>query len=312
MIGFASRETHSVKRALCLSLFALWAVACVGCGNSIFGHAITIGGTVVVANVSGGAVNPTSTVVPNAKVWLEQQSHQASRQGGGTVTVENVIQMTQSDSSGKFQFGVVPEGTYEIVAAVASMPGNGKPSNATIATAIQQASSGGPNNLTIPLVAEAGNAAVIQGLFTTTSPSGQGATISYAGVQAFAPPGGGTVQALVPFFDGLSQPVPPAINTSLSPGTGCTALSTCPFGTNCACYQIGLPASNPVVGTANLDGTGYAVPAAGQAIYSMDAAATVIGGSAADCVPGELVSSSFAAGSGGTTIAPQLDFIGCS
>ncbi len=228
------------------------------------------------------------------------------------MTVENVIQTTQSDSQGKFQFGFVPEGTYEIVAAVASMPGSENPSNATIATGVTETPSGGPNNLTIPLVTESGSAAVIQGIFTTTSVSGQGATISYAGVQAFTPPGGGTVQALIPFFDALSQPVPPAINTSLSPGTGCTALSTCPFGTNCACYQIGLPASNPVVGSANTDGSGYAPPAAGQAIYSMDASATVIGGSAADCLPSELVSASFSAGSGGTTVAPELDFTGCS
>ena len=273
------------------------AMACVGCGGrGLFGRASSpIGGTVVVANVSGGAVNPTSTVVPNAKVWLEQQSHSAARQGDGTVTVENVIQTTQSDSTGKFQFGLVVQGTYEIVASVASMPGGGNPSNATIATGVTEASSGSPNNLTIPLVAESGSAAVIQGIFTTTSISGQGATISYAGVQAFTPPGGGTVQALIPFFDTLSSPVPPAINTSLSPGTGCTALSTCPFGTNCACYQIGLPASNPVVGAANSGGTGYAVPAAGQVIYSIDAPATVIGGSTADCSPSELVSPSFSA-----------------
>jgi len=315
-----SRTSWFVTRALWLSVCALTAVAYAGCGGTgLFGSGSTqIGGTVVVGTTSvsvvagtasGGSVTPSSTVVPGATVWLEQQSRGVVVAGGfafGTVLVamvENLIDTTTADSKGKFKFNVVPQGTYEIVADVASMPTNENPSNATITTGVRVTSSGGPGNLMIPLVAESGSSALVQGLFSTNGLSS--ATISYIGGQFFNG-SNGEVLALIPLlnFSGI-----PSTPTGLNPGTNCTGALPCPFGTLCACYLISLPASNPVTGAANSSGTGYSWSSSGSVVYSVDAAAAL--GSAQDCNPSELVSTSFTVASGATTTAPEIDFTGC-
>ncbi|HTY55165.1 MAG TPA: hypothetical protein VMB26_08195, partial [Candidatus Binataceae bacterium] len=213
-------------------------------------------------------------------------------------------------SNGTFTFLPVGNGTYEIVADVGSVPSVGTPSNATIATSIT-VNSGAPTNLMIPLVAESGSAATVQGLFTTSPITSSGPAVSYIGVQSFTIPGGGTVLAQIPFYNGGTPPTPVINNTTAFPGANCTGVAPliCPGGTLCACYLIILPASNPVVGEANSTGNGYAVPAAGQAAYFMDAFTSI--GSSAACSPNEFVSTGFAAGSGVTTTAPELDFSNC-
>lgn len=270
-------------------------------------------------------MTPTGTVVPGATVRLESQQPSVIPWGLGTVLVvhwRNQTQTITADSNGQFQFGSVPKGTYAIVADVASMPTTKTPSNVTIAVDIQVTSSGGPGNLTIPLVAESGSAALIEGLFSTASASLQGATIKYS-VQAYGTLGPPFVflgypllgpLASVPFFTALSSPATAVITTGPSPGTNCSGSLTCPIGTFCACYLIGLPGDNPVIGVADSSGAGYfAVPPSGQADYVIDAAATVIGSSnTADCSPSGWVTPSFAAASGVTTTAPEIDFTGCN
>jgi len=301
-------------QALTLCACILMAVAYLGCGDSgIFGHGSNsqIGGTVVVATVSGSGVTPTSTVVPGATVWLEQQSRVVNSQGGGSVLVENLIQTTSTTTNGQFQFSAMPNGTYEIVADVGSMPTTKAPSNATISTGIVVNSSGAPSNLKIPLVADIGSAASIQGLFTTSPITSQGPSINYAGVQSYTIPGSNAILAEIPFFSGGVPSSPSIPNTGPFPGANCGGVSPllCPGGTLCACYLIVLPASNPVVGAATSGGTGYSVPAVGQASYAIDAAAAI--GSSEACDPNELVSTGFVAGSGGTTTAPEIDLINC-
>src|SRR5262249_7974882 len=78
-----------------------------------------IAGTVVVGTVSGTSVTvPGSSVrVPNAVVWLEQQSQSVTVQGSSTPdTVETFIGSNVTDAAGHFQFCPVAAGNYEIVA----------------------------------------------------------------------------------------------------------------------------------------------------------------------------------------------------
>ena len=286
-----------------------------------------IAGNVVLASVAGTAVavpTPSASPVPGANVWLEQQSHPAAvgtpSAGASQVTVENLIQTTLTDTNGHFAFCPVATGTYELVANAESLPGGAGSSNATIATGVNVTSSGGPNNLVIPLVAEptaSPSPATIEGQVSTTSasPPGAGDLVTVTGMQPFSS-GGGTVQALIPFFSTNTVPVPPVVETT-SDGTGtggpdCSSLSlSCPPNTNCACYNLSVPASNPVVGAANSDGSGYAAPAASPVDFRVDAAATAIGGSTPECSPSELASDAFAVTSGGTASAPLLSFTGC-
>ena len=108
--GSSGDASWSITQALWLSVCALTAVASAGCGTGLFGKgsgSTQIGGTVVVATVGSSSVTPGSTVVPGATVWLEQQSRAV-----GTVAVENLIETATADNNGKFQFGIVPQGTY--------------------------------------------------------------------------------------------------------------------------------------------------------------------------------------------------------
>ncbi len=134
-----------------------------------------------------------------------------------------------------------------------------------------------------------GGGVTTSGTVTTTSasPPGAGDLITLTGMQPFSS-GGGIVQALIPFFSTNTVPKPSVVETTLDgTGTGgpdCSSLLlVCPVNTNCACYQLSVPASNPVVGAANSDGSGYAAPAASPVDFSVDATATAIGGSTPEC-----------------------------
>lgn len=283
---------RSTMRILCLGLCAFGAVSISGCGG---GGGPEIGGTVVVGEIAQGStsVTPSSSGVPYATVWLEQQSHMVAVATPVPTSVptpvatpgplppkpvENLIETTTADGDGRFQFNGVPPGPYEIVADAASMPETGSPSAATITTGVQVTASGGPGNLTIPLGASSG-AVVINGIFTSANSLdvGTGVNITYAGVQATASlegiigwgpvgdigpnPGPEDAGAPDPIAAGLLFLIP-AVGTSgalpppISTGPS-TATCTCPTGTFCACYEIALPGGIPALGAANGSGTGY-------------------------------------------------------
>jgi hypothetical protein len=301
----SDNATRWIVQSLWLGALGLMTIAYFGCGDSnIFGHGgnsnSQVSGTVVVATVSGSTVNPSGTVVPNALVWLEQVPPSGN--------VLNFIQSTTTGSNGQFQFNSVSSGTYELVTDVASMPSSSNPSNATITTTVTVGSSGGSTGLKIPLVAESGTAAAMQGVFTTSPVTNAGPLISYAGLQSFTIPGSSTGFAQIPFFSGGSSPPSTAIVTS-SLGTNCTS-TICPGGTLCACYLISLPASNPVVGAANSSGASYSVPSSGNITYSLFTGATI--NSSPDCSPSQTVNGPFTVGSGSTTTLPNIDFQNCS
>jgi Domain of unknown function (DUF4382) len=303
-----------------------------------------IAGTVVLGTAGGAGVTPdVGTTIPNANVWLEQEPAAANFTLGNplpasgatpSVRVENLVQTTAADSHGHFEFCPVGPGTYDVVADTASLPVSNLPSNATIAAGAVVTSGGGPNDLIVPLVAEPVTASItpwgqISAIVSTVNASAAGDDVSLNGLQTFTPPGSATtLEALVPLFynpsgtDGtMPNSVPPTVITgSVFSDDNCPALSSasCPTGTNCACFNIAVPVSNPVVGSANSTGSGYTAPAGGAVGYAISGVATVKNGSSSDfvCTPSNLVtnpSATFTVTSGtvATPVNPVLEFTGC-
>jgi hypothetical protein len=304
-----------------------------------------IAGTIVSATAGGGGVitPDPSVAIPNANVWLEQEptapNFTVGNPGPGasatpSVAVENLVQTTTADSNGHFEFCPVGPGTYDVVADAQSLPGSGLPSTATVAADATVTSSGGPNNLVIPLVAEsvADPAAAwgqISAIVSTVNASAPGDDVMLTGLQAFTPPGGeASLQALTPLFydpagsDGtMPGSVPPVVTTEATfSDANCPALSSvtsCPAGTNCACFNLAVPVGDPVVGSANATGNGYVAPATAKG-YAIGAIATTLNGSSSDliCAPPALISNPAAtfpvtAGSVTTPTNPVLQFAGC-
>jgi hypothetical protein len=260
-----------------------------------------IAGTVVVGTVSGTSVTvPGSSVrVPNAVVWLEQQSRSVTVQDSSTPdTVETFIGSNVTDAAGHFQFCPVAAGNYEIVADAASMPGIAASSNATVSTGISVSSSGGPNDLIIPVVAEADGPGTVAAVFTTANSDASTVDdITFTGLQRFVT-AGNAVEALVPFFtvNGVASTTPAVTTTAPAPGDGCSvAPPGCRGKTHCACVSYTVPNSNLVVGSANSTGGGYTVGAPVTVSGALDGLASEQGSSnsLAVCSPSELATQHF-------------------
>jgi hypothetical protein len=261
-----------------------------------------IAGKVVAGTVSGTSVMvPAASPQPvaNAVVWLEQQSRTVTVVGTATPdTVENFIGSTITDGAGHFEFCPVAAGDYELVADAAAMPASPFASNATVSTGINVSSSGGPNTLTIPLVAEANGLAITIGAFTTANQSAATVDdITFSSLQPFVL-GGNTVQALVPFFtvNGAVITTPAVTTTAASPGNDCAAAPLgCAGKTHCACVSYTVPNSNLVVGAANSTGAGYTIAASAAVPGALDGIASEEGSSNAVpvCSPSELATQPF-------------------
>jgi len=283
-----------------------------------------IAGTIELGQAQGNTVTLVTPTAPiaGATVWLEQQSHDVQVGGSNsTVSVENFIQNTRSDSNGQFSFCPVGPGTYELAADAQAMPGGANPSMATITTGVEVQSTGGPNDLVIPLVpAAASTPAQVAGSFATANQSGTaGDDITFAGAQIYEN-GSSSLYAMVPFYtlgNGSSQ-VPTstlgAIDTSASPGTDCPSTNTCPTGTNCACYSFQVPPAPPIVGPAGPTGSGYVYPASSGASNNAQGAvdAQVFSQTTGSpvCSPAELLTALFGWNSGADP-APLLSFSAC-
>lgn len=261
-----------------------------------------IAGEIVVGSVSGTSVmvpGPTPQAVPDAVVWLEQQSRTVPVQGSATSdTVENFIGSAITDSGGHFEFCPVAAGSYEIVVDAASLPGIGGSSNATVTTGISVSSSGGPNNLTIPVVAEANGPGTVVGAFTTVNSAASGDDVTFTHLQQFAS-GGQAIQALVPFFtvNSDASTTPAVTTTGPSPGTDCSAPSAGCSGinTHCACVTYTAPNSNLVVGAASTTGDGYTIGTAVGVLASLDGIVSQEGTSNAlpACTPSKMATQPF-------------------
>jgi hypothetical protein len=299
------------------------------------GTSALIAGTVFEGAISGNnVVVPTSnpTVVPNAQVWLEQQSETFAigtpePEGTPTPAQEQVekteaVAMTETDQNGEFEFCPAADGTYEVVIDSAALPSSGLPSNATITTDVTVGGGTGPNNLAIPLLAEpsptgtpAFDWAKIEGVVSTgsTTDTAISENVTLWALQPFTNDSNQTVQALVPMFEGtpngtMPTPVPPTVTTSSSPTAGnCPDITSpsCPANTDCECFTLAVPASNPVVGNQT---AGYATP--------MPTPAYTVGAVANNCSPSMLATdptTPMDVNGGAATIAPTptLSFVNC-
>lgn len=281
-----------------------------------------IAGDVVMGSASGASVSVPATpvAVPSAVVYLEQQSKTVPVQGtADSDTVENYIGSITTDSKGHFEFCPVAPASYEIVADAATLPGGGE-SNATVTTGVNVTTTGGPNNLVIPLVAETAAPASVQAAFTTAN-SGPSVVddITVNHLQQFTDSGGNQLQALIPFFtfNGAVATTPAVTTTAAAPGANCTATTTpaaCAGNTHCACVSYTAPNSNLVVGAASTDGSGYTLGTSTTVSGALDAAASQTGssGAMAVCSPSELATQPFTLLSGPPPVdAGSVDFSSC-
>lgn len=285
-------------------------------------------------NTASNSVTPNTPRVPvsGANVWLEQQPTAANYTIGTptatgttpTTSVENVIGTTTTDVNGNFAFCGIPAGTYEIVTDADSMPSvSADVSDATITTGVTNGASS--SGLVIPLVDGGSAAAKLEGVFTTVaaSPPGAGDNITFGGVQPLsdAPD---AVQAIIPpLTDTMPVPAAGALpfvatdSTSPIDRANCLDITPAPTctGENCGCFTLGLPAGNPVIGTAA--GGDYMASTAANTDYSVTgAAANLNNASTAECTPSTLITDpahAIEVTGGSATIAPNpmLSFTGC-
>jgi hypothetical protein len=236
--------------------------------------------------------------------------------------VENFIDSAITDPAGHFEFCPVAAGTYELVVDAVSMPTPGgrfsaSSSNATVSTGVDVSSGGGPNNLTIPLVAEATGPGTVVGAFTTANTDAATVDdITFAGLQQFMV-GSSPVQALVPFFTVNGEPAttPAVTTTAAAPGTDCVVAPVgCSGSTHCACVTYTVPNSNLVVGAANSTGDGYTIGGSPTVAASLDALASKAGSSNSvpECSPSQLDTKPFdLLAAPAPSNAGTLNFTGC-
>lgn len=291
-----------------------------------------LNGTVVVGTVNGDTVSPvTTSPVAGANVYLESQvpTNDVTIYPGTTppnAQVENLIDTTTTFADGGFAFCAPAVGTYEIVTDSAAMPNTSDASNATITTDVTVPTpDDGYSAGVIPLVNDDTPPALLESMFTTqgTTPPGAGDLITFGATQPFTGDANATVQAIVPPLSGtmpalMNDDTPlPIVPTGASPNTAdCPNLTspTCPANTNCACFTLALPNSNPVIGPA--DGGPYNVPAANPAAYSVvGAASNLSGDGTAECDPSALITNPTTAIALTTSpmlvSTPLLEFTGC-
>jgi hypothetical protein len=294
------------------------------------GTSALIAGTVYEGAESGDAVivpSPNPTVVPFAEVWLEQQSSTFTVGNPGPTAsptpgpVENFLAMTQADANGRFEFCPASDGSYEVVADAPKLPTSPLPSNATITKDVAVSRGIGVNDLAVPLLAEEAPAgspafdwAQIEGLVSTQDAGSNpiSETASVWALQPFTNDAGDTVQALVPPFVGtngtLPTPVPPQITTESSPTqANCPAIvgALCPAHTDCQCFTLAVPASNPVIGT---QASGYATPVPTPVAYGVGAVVTKCAPSMLQTDPTNPI---VVIGGAPTVVNPTLSFADC-
>src|SRR5262249_9221279 len=160
-----------------------------------------------------------------------------------------------------FAFCPVPAGTYDIVAS--AINGNGIAYAATVITGVQPGSILGK----VPLT-PAALPASINGQATTST--GNAATFADLSISALQQITVNSTNLLI------TTPLAQQSTTALSLTTA--AGVSCPSNTDCVSYSLGVPASNPSVGTFVPGGPqNPGVPAGGTVGFTIDANAFVPG-----------------------------------
>jgi len=195
--------------------------------------------------VDGTTMDP----IPAAIVLLEVRDVYNS-------TIDRVHTQTLTDKQGRFVFGPLPEGPYDVVVAARTASHT---YNATVTLGVPLGRDMGD----IPLVREAGGPATIEGTVTTqTGTTPTTADVKLVALQAVSGDGFSALKVTVPLFEGSSPLV-------------VTADSSCPANTYCGDYILVVPASNPQVGTFSTPPTSYEpyVPQYGGVEYYVNARA---------------------------------------
>lgn len=247
------------------------------------------------SSISGRVVDSTMRVpISGGKVIV------ALEQVDTATGIERVIMETVTDSTGNFVFCPVPAGTYDVVAV--GINDNNVQYAATVTTGVQ------PGNAISQLL-----------LFAQTAPGTASAHITGQVTTANASNGGtsadislAALQTIVGTSSNVLVTIPQAAASSATLSLATTPATSCPANTNCATYDMQLPAIAPYVGTfsANPAWTQQPTPSPD---FTLDALAFVPNsGSTADCTPPEQRSPTPIAVTAGTsTKAPDLNFTGC-
>jgi hypothetical protein len=210
--------------------------------------------------------------------------------------IDRVMMETVADGSGNFVFCPVPAGSYDVVAI--AIDGSNVQYAATITTGVQP----GNNIAQLLLYAQQSPAtasAKIDGQVTTQNASNAAtsADISLSALQTV-----GTIQVTIP------QPAASASTLTLATAPD----ASCPTNTQCASYELLLPAIAPYVGAFSATSQTW-TQSSGSPDFNLDALAFVPNsGNVADCTPSEQkTTTAIAVASGGTANAPALAFTGC-
>ena len=213
--------------------------------------------------------------------------------------VDRVIMQTLTDALGNFTFCPVPTGTYDVVAVGISTAGVAYA--ATVTSGVQPGNAVG----NVPLIAETGantTQGSITGQLTTAAASaGTAADITLSALQSVT-------------INGTATPVTIPLAQQLSSTASVTTASdpSCPVGTFCVSYTLGVPAANASVGAFSSGGTTYTAGAAAPFNYSVDAQAFVpSSGGTADCTTSDMQAGPVSVTAGGSVAATTIAFTGC-
>jgi len=247
----------------------------------------------------------TKTAIPNAKeiVALEQKD---------AAGVDRVILQVTPDANGAFNLCPVPAGSYDVV-AVAIVTSGGAASTsyaATITTGVQPGNAMG----NILMFAQPGTGtttqqAIIGGQVTTANAANAGTATDI------------TLYALQPITSGTTTTnytIPLAQQQSAGINVTTAVATTCPAGTDCVLYQLGVPAVEPFIGAFSATGATYTQATSATVNYTVDGLAFVTGGGATpSCSPSEVQVSTTSTAlpltvtAGLTTTAADMKFTGC-
>ncbi len=263
------------------------------------------GEVALVSNAVTGQLVDASTKQPiaNAKeiVALEQKDANG---------IDRVIMQITPDVNGNFNICPVPAGTYDIVAVAIVTSGSSTATSysASITTGVQPGFALGM----IPMYVQPTTGpqqGLISGLITTANTSSAG-TATDISVFALLPVTSGTTT--VSYTIPLAQQQASSINVTTAAG------SSCPSGTDCVTYQLGVPAAQPYIGAYAPTGATYTQVVGTAVNYTVDALAFVTGGGASpSCSPSEVQVTTttgnlpLAVVSGQTTNAANATFTGC-
>ncbi|SRR5712692_658685 len=221
--------------------------------------------------------------------------------GGNTVValeqtqagVDRVIMETVTNSNGGFAFCPVPDGTYDVV--VAAIDGTGSEYAATVITGVQPGNSLG----TVPMTAAAAPATITVPITTTsTNTTATAADLSVSALQSIGP----NVLATIP----LAQQSAATATVTTAPGPACVVANT-----DCASQPLGVPASNPSIGTFVVGNQTPNAPAGPPVTYTVDANAFVpLAAGLPDCSPSNM-QTSLTVTPGTPATSATLAFTGC-